>query len=134
MVLCQPNCPWVYPECCRMCMGRPPSPSTHCIGRAEMSFQSLLLFCLCFTAFVSQLFLTHDFCCKNVSARPPLCLISFTAGQSLSRASLVSLPSAFLQPLKPSQGLFSNMPGASTQQLRATFVSSAKSLLLFLTQ
>jgi hypothetical protein len=55
-------------------------------------------------------------------------------GQSLSRASLVSLPSAFLQPLKPSQGLFSNTPGASTQQLRATSVSSAKSLLLFLTQ
>ena len=46
----------------------------------------------------------------------------------------VSLPSAFLQPLKPSQGLFSNTPGASTQQLRATSVSSAKSLLLFLTQ
>ena len=30
-----------------------------------MSFQSLLLFCLCFTAFVSQLFLMHDFCCRK---------------------------------------------------------------------
>ena len=48
-----------------------PPPCTHCIGRAEMSFQSLLLFCLCSTASVSQLFLMHDFCGKNVSARPP---------------------------------------------------------------
>ena len=43
-----------------------------------------------------------------------------------SRASLVSLPSAFLQLLKLSQGLFSNMPGASPQQLRATSVYDAK--------
>ena len=75
------------------------TPPLPCIGRAEMSFQSLLHFSLCFTAFVAQLFLMHDFCCKNVSARPPLCLISFTAGRSLSRAAFVSLPSAFLQPL-----------------------------------
>ena len=67
-------------------------------------------------------------CKENVSARPPLCLISFNAGRSLSRAAFVSLPSAFLQPLKPSQGLSSNIPGASTQQLRATPVSSAKRL------
>ena len=45
-----------------------------------------------------------------------------------SRASFVSLPSAFLQLLKLSQGLFSNMPGASPQQLRATSVYAAKRL------
>ena len=52
-------------------------PCNHCIGRAEMSFQSLLLFCLCSTAFVSQLFLMLDFCGKNDSAKPPRCLLHF---------------------------------------------------------
>ena len=63
----------------------PPPPCTHCIGRAEMPFQSLLLFCFCFTAFVSQLFLMHDFCYKNVFARPPFCLLACLIAERIAR-------------------------------------------------
>ena len=46
---------------------------------------------------------------------------SFAALKSL-QGIFVSLPSAFLQLLKPSQGTVSNLPGASLQQHRATSV------------
>ena len=94
----------------------PPLPCIHCIGRAEMSFQSLLLFCLCFTAFVSELFLMHDFCCKNVSAKPPLCLLSFTAGRSL----------LFLRAKASSAG--SNVPSLQDKPLSPTCSASLRSL------
>ena len=50
--------------------------------------------------------------------------------RSPSRAFFVSLPSAFLQRLKPSQGPFPNLPGASSQQHRATLFNLPRDLPL----
>jgi hypothetical protein len=95
------------------------------ISAAKMFLQSPLFVCsrslqaevcFCFAAFGSQLFLMHDFCCKNVSAKPPLCLLSFTAGRSL----------LFLQAKASPAG--SNLPSLQDKPLSLTFSASLRFL------
>ena len=134
-----------------------PSSQGHC--KVCMTESNLSLLCLCdppregfSKASVSLFKPFSQGLCKASARDPSFCskiLVKGYAREGFNERSSSSLsqsdtvpetnryalhPSAFLQPLKPSQGLFSNMPGASTQQLRATSVSSAKTLLLFLTQ